>query len=280
MSRIYQNQIILAGADRYRRGVHYHNNTIALAKKLGASLQMIYVVDLWDLKVPHHGFNPYGPCPGPFLVRGTAREKSLIAEGREELRKFEAACESASIKHSGEVVVGVPEILWAQNVRSCELFMVFPHEKDFGWFGNIFWKIAARSCRPVLILRQDGLLGNRMILFYSGRAESARALPWVKEICFALGTSLTVYISKRGSRRYAHDECQAFLHHHHISVTFKDRNVLDVLESEVKHPGSEIEKPSLLVFDSGFYRGFWFGKYRHFVNQLIRKSYHNILLCP
>lgn len=281
MSEMFQ--CILVAADQYRGGTHTHRNAIALAKKLHASLRMIYMVDFEDLRV----LAP-GPPSGEMtrrLFRGTPREAQLTGEGRKELKEFATSCERASIEYSGEVLVGSSEILWAEEARSCDLAMILPAKEDFGrfhrWFGSMFWRIAARSGRPVLIFRPNKLPADSVVLFYSNLVESARALPWVTELCSDLGMSLTVFSGKGPSRDYARDqECQAFLNHHQISARFEDKTALEVLNGELNQPGSQLDSPSLLVFDGGFQRGLWFRRDRRLVEWLIRMSHQSILLCP
>jgi hypothetical protein len=163
--------------------------------------------------------------------------------------------------------------------------MILPVDEDFWhferWLGSMFWRIAVRSCKPFLLFRRDEVPKNRVVLFYSNRRESARALPYVSTLCSALEMPLTVYCREVGPRDYARpDECKTFLERRQITATFSEKQVLEVLTGEAKHPGSQIAGPSLLVFDRGFHKGLWFQKRRRVVEQLIRTSQHWILLCP
>lgn len=282
MSEVFQN--IMVGADCYRGGPETHTHAIALAKRLHASLQLAYLVDLQDLRIGIPFGSPMGPG-GSFLVRGGPRESELTAEGHEEVKKFNASCESVSIKHSGGVFVGSPEMLWAEKARWCDLFMILPVERDFEWlhqlFSNRFWRIAIRSRRPVLIFRKEVLPEGEMVLFYTTYAEFTRTLHWMVNLCSALVVSLTVYAVRGSSQNHVHDEeCQTFLRRHRISAIFKDKTALEVLDDEVNKPDSQLGKMSLLVFGRSFARGFWFQKHRRLVEQLIRRSHHSILLCP
>jgi hypothetical protein len=259
------------------------HNAITLAKKLKASLRLVYIVDFEDIKV----LAP-GPPDGGIrrrLLRGSATEAQFVAEGRDREREFAALCKGASIKCSSDVFVGPSEAIWAEEGRSCDLIMILPVEKDFGrferWFGSMFWRIAVRSCRPVLIVRQDGLPESRMALFYSNEVQSAGALPWVCRLHFILGMSLTIYVGELPSREYARDdECQMLLDRHDLPARFEEKNALAALDAEVNQPGSELHEPSLLVFDRGFYIRPWFRKRRRLVERLIHTSPHSILLCP
>jgi hypothetical protein len=276
-------QRILVAADTYRGDVYTYQHAIALAEKLHASLRMMYVVRFKDLRV----LAPGPPTGGMTkrVLRGTVKESRLVEEGREELDAFSGACERASIEHSGEVFVGPAATLWAEEARSCDLAMIRVVEDDFGrferWFGSMFWTMAARSCRPVLIFRRDGWPAHGMVLFYSNHVGSARALPWVVALCSALGMPLTVYVGKETSRNYSRDEeCQDFLNHHRILARFENKGALNVLYREANQPDSQLDRPSLLVFDRGFYGGLWFHRPRRLVERLIRSSRHSALLCP
>ncbi len=281
MNKVFQS--ILVASDRYRGGTYTHRSAIELAKKFQASLRMIYIVDFKDLRIPVPGHHS-GEITRR-LIRGTLREVDLVDRGLEELKEFAAFCDRESIRQSSDVFVGRSEVLWAEEARSCDLVMISPVKEDFGhleqWFGIMFWRITMRSCRPVLIFRRDGFLGNSMVLFYSNGIGSAYTLPWVTELCSVLGMSLTVHTSKGSSRDYARDdECQVFLNHHHISARFEQGKALEVLNCEVNEPGSQFDSPSLLVFDNGFHKGLRFRKHRCLVEELIRVSHHSILLCP
>ncbi len=281
MSELFRS--ILVATDQYRAGAQARQSAIALAQKLGASLRIIYAIDLEDIKVLAPG-PPFGATRRR-LFRGTAGEQQLTAQGREELEAFAAACGRASVECSGDVLVGPAEILWAEEARSCDLTVVRPVEEDFGrfarWFGSMFWRIAKRSGRPVLISRQDGLPKERMVLLYCNTVASARALPWVAGFCSALGLSLTIYASKGVSRNYAHaDEYRTFLDNHPIVTSFEDLEPLELLHHEARRPGSKIATDSIVALDPAFYKALWFRKHRRLVERLIRTSPQCILLCP
>lgn len=281
MSELFRS--ILVATDQYRAGAQARQSAIALAQRLGASLRIIYAIDLEDIKVLAPG-PPFGAIRRQ-LFRGTAGEEELAAQGSEELEAFASACERESIEVSGEVLVGPSEVLWAEEARSCDLTVIRPVEEDFGrfarWFGSMFWRIAKRSGRPVLICRQDELPRERMVLVYCNSVGSARALPWVAGLCSALGLSLTIYASKGVSRDYAHaDEYRTFLDNHQIVTSFEDLEPLELLHHEARRPGSKIATDSIVALDPAFYKALWFRKHRRLVERLIRTSPQCILLCP
>jgi len=285
MNKMFQS--IVVATDRYRAGIETYENTIALAKKLHASLRMVYVVDLMELKTTIHGCDPYGPgAAGIFLVRGTPREKALVAEGREGLKRFEAACEHASIKHNGEVFVGAAEKIWGKKGSPCDLLTIFPVKSDFEyfrtWFSNIFWRIATRSKTPVLVFRRELLPKQKAALFHTGyRSPTLRTVKRAAEFCSTFEMSLTVYWYKSSLiNPHLDKKCQAFFQQRQIPAIFKEKPALKVLDREVNKFGSELDSTSLLVFDSSFCKGLWFQKHRCLLDQLILKSNHSILLCP
>jgi len=274
---------ILVATDQYRAGAQARQSAIALAQKLRSSLRIIYAIDLEDIRILAPG-PPFGAIRRQ-LFRGTAGEEELAAQGSEELEAFASACERESTEVSGEVLVGPSEVLWAEEARSCDLTVIRPVEHDFGrfarWFGSMFWRIAKRSGRPVLICRQDELPRERMVLVYCNSVGSARALPWVAGLCSALGLSLTVYAREVVSRNYAGaDEYRTFLSSHEIAATYEDQGALEVLLNEATRPGSQIVGKSMLALDGGFCSGLWFRRSRRLVERLIRTSPHSILLCP
>ena len=281
MSELFRS--ILVATDQYRAGAQARQSAIALAQKLRSSLRIIYAIDLEDIKILAPG-PPFGAIRRQ-LFRGTAGEEELAAQGSEELEAFASACERESVEVSGEVLVGPSEVLWAEEARSCDLTVIRPVEHDFGrfarWFGSMFWRIAKRSGRPVLICRQDELPRERMVLVYCNSVGSARALPWVAGLCSALGLSLTVYAREVVSRNYARaDEYRTFLSSHEIAATYEDQGALEVLLNEATRPGSQIVGKSMLALDGGFCSGLWFRRSRRLVERLIRTSPHSILLCP
>ena len=116
MSEMFQS--ILVAADRYRGSNHTWQNAVTLAKKLRASLRLVYTVDFEDIKI----LAP-GPPDGVItrrLLRGSAREAALVAEGRNAEREFVACTRDASIKCSSDVFVGPSETIWAEEGRSCD----------------------------------------------------------------------------------------------------------------------------------------------------------------
>jgi len=281
MTDILQN--ILVCVDHHRRDGPTRHNAIALAKRFATSLRITYVVDFKDLQVFAAG-PPSGEA-GRWVFTGTPRETQLAAEGREELKRFRSACKNGNVEHHVDLFVGSSEMIWAEEARLCDLAMIVPVEEDFcnfeRCFGSMFWRIAVRSCRPVLLFRRNELPRSRMALFYTNRVGSARALPYVNALCSLLETPLTVYTSKARSRDYVRaDECRAFLDCHEVCAEYERKDVSEVLITELKHPGSQLEEPSLLVFDRGLCKGPWFRQHRRAVEQLIRTSPHWILLCP
>lgn len=149
------------------------------------------------------------------------------------------------------------------------------------WLGSVFWEIAARSCRPVLIFRPEEWHSDEMVLFYSNRVESARALPCIARLCSRLQMSLTVYESKPATRKYARErEWEAFFDHHGVVTKQGQPDAIAAITNELRDPGSELSNASILAFDSGFRQGFWFQRPRRLVRKLMHRSRKNIVLCP
>lgn len=280
MSEVFRT--ILVALDRRRRGEDIRCNSIAVAKKLGASLRAVYAVGFADLRV----LVPAPPLGQPVRLplRGTPLEARLSAEGREELERFAASCRQSAVKYSGDVFVGDPQSLWVEEARSSDLAVVFPAEDDFGFFARLLgsgvWDLVTRACRPALALRRDGPSPERMVLFYGNRVGSARALPWVASLCLELGMWLTVYLMQGNHRDYSRDdECEAYLERHGLTVTMGKKGQ-QVLARESKRPGGEFRDRCVLAFDGSFRRGSRFGRRRRLVERLIRTSHHGVLLCP
>ena len=274
---------ILLTVDRYRRKPDAWQGAISLAQRLHASLQIVYAVDHRDVRILAPG-PPSGEMTMRFL-RGSVREKQLVAEGHEQLQTISSACRRESIDHIGGVSVGYSEVIWAEQARCCDLVMIHPAEEDFEfverWLGTMFWRIARRSCRPVLVFRENDAAPGNVVLFHSKTLASARALPWVAMLCSALGLSVTVYVDGGLGRDYAiGQECQPYLELHQVSADLGDKSAMQVLEGELGEPGSEIASPSVLAFDSGFSKGLPFRKRRRLVDRLMRTSPHSVLLCP
>lgn len=279
----YMFHRILVAVDHYRRDAHVRRNAITVAAKLKAALQIVYMVDLGDIPVSVPG--PQAGGARMALRLSTMLETEYLAEGREELDKFAASCQAASIEHSSRVFAGAAEITWAEEARCCDLVLILAAQRDFAllrrWPDALFGRIAGRSGRPVLILRRHELPTDRMVFFYSNKADSERALPWVAALAAGFDASLTVYVDRETRRINAcENECKAFLDNHKVPATFEEKPIWDVLRGEATPPASEVDSPSLLVFDGGFRTGPWFGKRRRMVGRLIRASKHPILLCP
>ena len=274
---------ILLAADGYHMGAPVQENSIALAKKLGASLHVSYVVDLEELKVLAAG--PPGGAIVSRAARHGAKEKRLVAEGQQCVENFQAACKDASVLCHSHVLVGTSERLWAVQARGCHLVLVNPVEKDFRtfspWSGSMLWRIADRACRPVLLMRRTGPPTGGAILFYSNRKRAATSLPWVAALCSTLEMSVTVYTAAKVDGEVSYrEECRDFLAQHGVQAALADEKAVEIMKAEADEPSTALPSQSLLVFDHGYHSLLWFRKRERLMQRMIRNSPHGILLCP
>jgi len=276
-------QCILVATDRCRSGPDTRRTAIALARKLHASLRIVYVVDVDDARILAPG-PPYGSLTRQY-VPGSAPERELVSEGEKAIEAFAVRCDRENVRHTEQLLVGPPAMVWGEEARACDLALIRRVDDDFRrfdrWFGSKFSHIVARSGRPVLILRQCEVPSGKMVLFYRRRMESARALPWVATICSDLDMGLVVCLGRRPPRPYARDDVfEDFLNQHQMSATVDERRALPVLREFAEGGHAGLDSSAVLAFDVGFHRGAWFRKRRRLMERVIRTTQHGILLCP
>ena len=84
---------VLVACDGYRKGERTHSSGVEVARRLGAKLEMAYMINVGRLA-------DYVPiCVGlvvPAVNRNKQLEAELVAEGREEIQSFAALCEKES----------------------------------------------------------------------------------------------------------------------------------------------------------------------------------------
>lgn len=269
---------ILVATDHYRAGSDTRSCAIELAKRLGASVRMIYMVNVQDLRV----FAP-GPPTGELakrVLRGSRKEILLVEEGRHVLESFSSECQEASVEGGGEVLVGSPRQIWAEEGRSCDLIAIRPVKEDFRrldrLLGSKFWAIAREAERPTLLFQGESVTANEVELHLGGGEEAMSALHWAADFATKLEASLTVHSDALFARHQTGErEFMEFLKESQISASFKSGRSREAMRLAASTAGGA----GLLAFDRSFGEGLWLGK-RRFLERLMRTCGRDILLLP
>ena len=272
---------ILVACDRHRKGDYTDAPAIDVARRLNASLFMVYVIDSRELISPF-------PLPMGHVVRapirGTPLEGELAAEGREALQQFATKCDVEAIGHSETTCVGPPDIAWGELARTTDLVLVTPVKEDFGFwprvFGAKFWRIATSANRPVLITRPNGFVVDHIHFFYSNRHSSSHALPHVAALGRTLAAPVTVQFADEPQRRYGRiEECEEYFAGRDLDVSFVGGRAIHEVERAAREDAKE---ERLLAFDRPFAGRRWGPPLRRraLVDQFIKDSRSSILLCP
>jgi len=273
----HQFENILVACDRCRKGERTHSPAIEVARRLGAKLDIAYIINVERLTY----FRPmHAGVIVPVFQNNKQLEAQLVADGREEIKSFGALCEKESVPHDKDIYEATPDAAWAELARTTDLVLIVPVEEDFAglWhcFDARFWRIAKRANRPVLLPGPAGLAVERIYLFYSNRRTSSTALPHVAALAKTLAVPVTVQLAREPRRLYGRiEECQEYLSGHGIDVRVADQ----IGARHVRAVAEQAEK-GLLVFDRPFSRGMGKTTGRRLVGRLIKDSQNTILLCP
>jgi len=270
---------ILVASDRHRKGEYTDEPAIQVARRLDASLFMVYAVNVRELMFSI-------PLPTGEMtrapVRGTALEGELVAEGHEVLHRFATRCDAESISHDGTVCIGPPDVGWGEMARTTDLALVRPVERDFGFwtrcFGAMFWRIATTANRPVQIPSPQGLVADHIHFFYSNRPASSRALPYVAALAKRLQAPVTVRFLDDPSRRYGRvEECEEYLSTHGLAARILGNRRIHDMARALRE---DTQDGCLLVFDRSFAGRGGRGRARRFVDQVIGTAQDSVVLCP
>lgn len=272
---------ILVASDRHRKGEYTDEAAIQVARRLDASLFMVYAINARELILPI-------PLPTGEMtrapIRGTALEGELAAEGQEALHGFASRCDAESIRHDETICVGPPDVGWGEMARATDLALVRPAREDFGFwtrcFGAMFWRIATTANRPVLVPGPQGLVADHVLFFYSNRPASSRALPYVAALSGRLRAPVTVQLVGDPKRRYGRvEECEEYLATHGLAARIVGGRGIREVERAAREDATE---ERLLVFDRPFAGRRWGPPLRRraLVDQFIKDSRSSILLCP
>ncbi|MBI5587146.1 MAG: universal stress protein [Deltaproteobacteria bacterium] len=167
-----------------------------LAKKFGADLVGLHVVDLVALEGPF--LHDISGSLGfePFLNFSAKMREVLEDKGKSILRTFEEACEKAGVNKETQMSVGIVPGEICEKAKVADLVVMgrrginarFEYELQ----GSTTEAVLRKSPKPVLVVPEGFSEPKSLLLAYDGSPNASRAMHSAAEWSKTLGLPLTV----------------------------------------------------------------------------------------
>ena len=169
---------------------------IWFARKLGASLQALYVTDIRLLEGPWLadlsgavGAQPYSAMLPQLQKIQDEKAKMILAAARERARKNDVACETAH--ETGGLVQAILD-----HERQADLVVLGQRGEHAQWadgmLGSGVERVVRASVKPCLVTPEKFHEISHMLIAYDGSEESSKALRAGIALAPALGVKVTI----------------------------------------------------------------------------------------
>ena len=209
------------GSDDAMMGARY---AVALAKRHGATLQGIHVVDIRLLE-------------GPFLrdisaSLGTAPNVNyqgniamiLEERGMAALKAFSVACEKADVACKTTLVTGIVPRCILEASELADLIVMGRSGEHSQWLdglvGSTTERVVRRATQPVLVTNTDAVGTRRFVVAYDGSAHAKRALQAAADISVDWGMPFHVLVVGDEKAGAVMDEARTYLQSHEVDVEY------------------------------------------------------------
>ncbi|NIA13109.1 MAG: universal stress protein [Nitrospiraceae bacterium] len=197
---------------------------VALAKRIGAKLYGLHVVDVKLLEGPFLrdvsaslGTAPYVNYQGNIAL-------ILEERGRAALETFENACEEAGVEFETAQMTGVvPRMIIEKSELADLLVMGYGGEHSEwldGLVGSTTATVARRAKLPVLVTSTDTPGTQRFVVAYDGSAHARAALRTAAEIARAWGLTCHVLVVGETEAAALLDEARSYLQTHELTAEY------------------------------------------------------------
>lgn len=218
---------ILAPQDGSAHSASAIEYAIWLAKKFGANIAGLYVVDIVALEGPflHDmsgslGFEPY-------LNFSTKMREILEERGKSVLTNFQETCKKAGVVYDYHAVTGIVAREICNAAKLSDLVVMGSRgvnvKFDYGLLGSTTERVLRLSPEPVLVVPAEFNEPTKALLAYDGSIGASKAMHSAAQWAKALGISLTV-LSVSAEAEKTLKEAQDYLKTYNVDATYEAQN--------------------------------------------------------
>jgi len=218
-----------------------------LAKKFGASLTGMHVVDVVALEGPF--LHDLSGSLGfePFLNFSTKMREALESRGKTILSAFEEACIENNADCETQISFGIVANEICDKAKVADLVVVGRRgvnaQFEYGLLGSTTESVLRRSPKPVLVVPEKFTEPKNPLLAYDGSPNASKAMSSAAEWAKTLGLALTVLtVSSIGEEEALLNEARQYLKPYGIEARFvsKKGDAPIVIESYYKDNGHDL----------------------------------------
>jgi len=196
-----------------------------LAKKLGASLIGLHVVDIVALEGPF--LHDISGSLGfePFLNFSSKMKEVLEERGETILKSFEEACDKAGVSMEKQLSVGVVSGEICEKAKVADLVVMGRRgvnaRFDYELQGSTTESVLRKSPKPVLVVPENFIEPKNPLLAYDGSPNASRAMHSAAELSKTLGLPLTVLtVSVSGDQTALLKDAEDYLKPYGLNTKF------------------------------------------------------------
>lgn len=199
---------------------------IWLAKKFGAKLSGLYVVDVVALEGPF--LHDLSGSLGfePFLNFSARIREALEAQGRSVIDAFEAACSEAGVEFNRTISSGIVPNEICEKAKVADLIVMgrrgVNERFEYGLLGSVTESVIRKSPKPVLVVPGAFKEPQKPLLAYDGCPTASNAMHSAAEWARTLSLPLTVVTVSAGQDGLSLlKEAEVYLKPYGISAAFE-----------------------------------------------------------
>lgn len=167
-----------------------------LARRLGADLSALHVVDIVALEGPF--FHDLSGSLGfePFLNFSSSMKEIMESNGREILASFKESCGEAGVEAHDHMAYGVVTTEICERATVADLVILGRRgvnaRFEYGMLGSVTEGVIRKSPKPVLVVPEKFKPPCRPLLAYDGGHSASKTMHSAAEFAKALDLALTV----------------------------------------------------------------------------------------
>ncbi|MCC6501815.1 MAG: universal stress protein [Deltaproteobacteria bacterium] len=199
--------------------------SIWLAKKFGAGLKGLFVIDTVALEGPF--LHDLSGSLGfePFLNFSAKMREALEERGKTILTAFDEACAAKGVASESMTSVGIVAGEICDRAKVADLVVVGRRgvnaQFEYDMLGSTTESVMRRSPKPVLVVPEKFTEPKKPLLAYDGSPNASKAMRSAAEWAKTLGLPLTVLtVSSSGGEAALLDEARKYLAPYNIEAKF------------------------------------------------------------
>jgi nucleotide-binding universal stress UspA family protein len=218
---------IMVGIDTSEHSRGAQSYAFYLARRLGASLIGLHVIDIVSIEGPLYHDISGSLGLEPYLDLSSRMREVLTERGRAVLADFAAAARRERVSAEAVLDLGIVANQICERARSVDLLMIghrgINERFSTGLLGSTAESVARKSPRPLFVSPRQFREIRRPVLAYDGSGRAARAMRSAAEISVLLKVPLTVITVTRDLKlgQKTLDEARSYLEPYSIKADFK-----------------------------------------------------------